>query len=240
MNFTIATARSAATIETILRDISFPMPVILMNGVLIYDIPSKHYINIEYLPAQSLPFIHKVLKDCQLTGFMYEIKDHVQSTYYERLETKALRDFYEERVNKYQKPFRQVSDFSAADTGHIIYFALLDSKERLDTACQILKTNSDIAVAYYKDIYSGDGLWYLEISSTNATKYNAVQYLRNKYHYDTIIGFGDNLNDLPLFRACDVTCAVNNAKEELKETATYIIESNVKNGVVNWIRRNII
>lgn len=238
MNFTIATARSAATVDSILKELNLPLPVILMNGVLIYDISTKSYLNIEYLPADSLRFIQKVLKDYNLTGFMYDVKDHILTTYYESLTNKAQREFYEERVNKYHKSFIQVPDFTNVNPEHIIYFALLDTKDHLEPAYQILKNRSDIALAYYKDIYSEDDIWYLEIFSVNATKYNAVQYLRTKYQYERIIGFGDNLNDLPLFKACDVTCAVNNAKDELKAVAAHIIGSNTEDGVAAWLRRN--
>jgi 5-amino-6-(5-phospho-D-ribitylamino)uracil phosphatase len=240
MNFTIATARSAATVDSILKELHLPLPVILMNGVLIYDFTAKNYLNIEYLSTDSLHFIQKVLKDHHLTGFMYDVKDQVQTTYYETLANKAQREFYEERVNKYQKSFTKVSDFSEVNPEHIIYFALLDKAKHLEPVYQILKNRTDIALAYYKDIYSEDDIWYLEIFSVKATKYNAVQYLRNKYHYERIIGFGDNLNDLPLFKACNVTCAVNNAKEELKAAATHIIGSNTEDGVAGWLRRNYI
>ncbi|WMJ85565.1 HAD family hydrolase [Anaerocolumna sp. MB42-C2] len=239
MKFSIATARSAATVNDILKGIRLNLPVILMNGVLIYDFNLKTYINIEYLPGESFSYIINALKQHHLTGFLYEIKHNTQTTYYERLAQKAQRDFYEERVRKYQKPFTQVSDFALVNPDHIIYLALLDKKENLEPAYEQLKRCPGIAMAYYKDIYSEEELWYLEIFSKNATKYNAVLYLREKYHYETIIGFGDNLNDLPLFKACDITCAVKNAKEELKAAATYIIGSNTDDGVVRWLSNNI-
>ncbi len=235
--FTVATARSAGTADSILKELCLTLPVILMNGVLVYDISSKRYLNVEYLPADVTASICQILKDCQLTGFMYQVKDHTLTTYYERFVNTAQKDFYEERVNKYRKVFIQVDSFSQVNPAHIIYFALLDTRERLEPAYQSLKSHKDIALAFYKDIYTED-LWYLEIFSVHATKYNAVQYLRNQYDFDTIIGFGDNLNDLPLFKACDVTCAVNNAKQELKAAATHIIGNNTEDGVAGWIRRN--
>ncbi|QHQ60169.1 Cof-type HAD-IIB family hydrolase [Anaerocolumna sedimenticola] len=238
MKFTIATARSAATVNGILKGIHLNLPVILMNGVLIYDFNNKTYINIEYLPEESLTFIISTLKQYHLTGFLYEIKQDTQTTYYERLDHKAQRDFYEERVRKYQKPFTQVSDFSLVSPEHIIYLALLDRQKNLEPAYEQLKSCPGIAMAYYKDIYSEEELWYLEIFSKAATKYNAVRYLRNKYHYETIVGFGDNLNDLPLFKACDITCAVKNAKDELKAAANYIIDSNTEDGVARWLSMN--
>jgi hypothetical protein len=50
-----------------------------------------------------------------------------------------------------------------------------------------------------------------------------------------MVGFGDNLNDISLFEACDVSCAVKNANEEVKKCADNIIESNAQDGVVKFI-----
>lgn len=238
MNFTVATARSAASVNSILKDVILPLPIILMNGVLVYDFTLRRYLNIEYLAKDSLLFIQGILKEFQLTGFMYEIIDHKQMTYYEELSNRAQKDFYEERVRKYHKEFKQVSDFSLVAPEHIIYFSILDTREHLDRACEKLKNRSDISYAYYKDVYSVEGLWYLEIFSVNATKYNAVNYLREHYHFERVVGFGDNLNDLPLFQACEVTCAVSNAREEVKAAADHILESNTQDGVVKWLKRN--
>jgi Cof subfamily protein (haloacid dehalogenase superfamily) len=235
IHFTIATARTAASVTKILAPLTLNIPVILMNGVLLYDIPSGQYLDIQRLSKEGITAILEVLKNNNLTGFMYEVKDNILTTYYERLESKALREFYEERVREYQKSFLQVSDFSIVDPEHIIYFALLDSKERLEPAYQILKTNPNIALAFYKDIYSDEDLWYLELFSVKATKYNAAQILRNRYEFNYMVGFGDNLNDLPLFQACDETCAVSNAKPEVKIAATHIIESNLEDGVAHWL-----
>lgn len=238
VHFTIATARTAASVVKIMEAVSIQIPIILMNGVLIYDIPSKKYLKIEGLTNQSIQSITSILKENKLNGFMYEVKDHILATYYQSLDTKALKDFHDERVNKYQKKFIQVSDFNQVDPAHIIYFALMDTKEKLESAYNQLSQIPDISLAFYKDIYTEDDIWFLEIFSVNATKYNAAMYLKSSYNYDRLIGFGDNLNDLPLFKACDETYAVKNAKDELKRQATTIIESNLDNGVAKWLERN--
>ena len=88
----------------------------------------------------------------------------------------------------------------------------------------------------YSDVYEED-LWYMEVFDATASKYHAVQYLRERYDFDKVVAFGDNLNDIPLFRASDVRYAVENAKDELKAMADAVIESNEQNGVVRQIQR---
>jgi Cof subfamily protein (haloacid dehalogenase superfamily) len=238
-HFSIATARTAASVTKILEPLSIHVPIILMNGVLIYDLSAKNYIVIHYLTKESFTAVLNIIMTHNLTGFLYQIKENTLFTYYERLDTEYMKDFHDERVRKYQKPFTQVSDFSSVDPECSVYLSLMDTKKNLDSVNQLLKTLPDIATAFYKDIYSNDDIWYLEIFSVKATKYNAVKYLKAQYHYDYVVGFGDNLNDLPLFQACEETCAVANAKDELKAVSSHIINSNLDNGVAEWLKKNV-
>jgi hydroxymethylpyrimidine pyrophosphatase-like HAD family hydrolase len=78
----------------------------------------------------------------------------------------------------------------------------------------------------------------LEAFSAAASKRNAVAYLREAYGYERVVGFGDNLNDLPMFEVCDVRVAVENARPEVKAAANHICGANDNDGVVRWIEEN--
>lgn len=82
-------------------------------------------------------------------------------------------------------------------------------------------------------------MWYLELYSKKASKYHGVQFLRSHYGFDTVVCFGDNHNDLPLFEASDIKIAVGNSVNELKEKADIIIGCNTEEGVANWLRANV-
>ena len=71
--------------------------------------------------------------------------------------------------------------------------------------------------------------------SKTASKYNAVNYIRDYCGFDRIIGFGDNFNDIPLLKACDEFYAVSNAVYELKEKLTGILVDNNSDGVAKFI-----
>ena len=235
VNFSIATARTAGSAVKILSGLNINVPVVLMNGAAIYDMRKNRYIKIEEIPSPTVQDILETLKENGITGFMYSISNDELVTYYEKLDTKALRDFYDERVMKYYKAFEQVDSFiNKIESRKITYFTLIDEYERLSEVFQNLKKHSDIDIVLYKDIYA-ENLWYLEIYSKNASKYNAVKYLREYCNFDRIIGFGDNVNDIPLFNACDEFYAVSNAVGELKELATGIIEDNISDSVARFI-----
>lgn len=235
IHFSIATARTAASTVKILGDLNIKMPIILMNGVVIYDLQCNKYIKIEEISEHAANTILGILNEHNISGFMYAISDEMLTTYYECLNTKALQDFHAERVKKYYKSFEQVDCFLNQTKGKkIIYFTLIDKFERLAVVLDSFKKLPDIDAVLYRDIYAED-LWYLEIHSKNASKHNAVKYIRESYGFDKIIGFGDNLNDLPLFKACDEGYAVSNAVPELKERSTGIIADNNSDAVARFI-----
>ena len=237
IEFTVATARSIASVKSILKDIKISVPIVLMNGVCIYDLNKSEYISIEYLPQKSIQLLLTTIKEYRLKGFAYSIKNGALSTYYEDLSSKALEDFYQERVNLYQKRFTQIADFNDLSEEPLMYFALLDRRERLEHIYGVIEAIPDLNCVFYKDNYSPD-LWYLEIYSSKASKFHAVQYLRSLLKPDKVICFGDNRNDFPLFEAGDVKIAVGNAVEELKEKADLVIGKNTEDGVAVWLKEH--
>ncbi len=235
VHFSIATARTAASAIKILSGLNLNLPVVLMNGVVVYDIPNGNYIKIESIPQETVINVIRVLKEHALTGFMYSINNNDLTTYYEALNTQALKDFYDERITKYYKSFEQTESFlDKVSTGKTVYFAVINEYDKLISAFNSLKKYPNIDSVLYRDIYAND-LWYLEIHSNTASKYTAAKYLREYGRFDKVVGFGDNLNDIPLFRACEESYAMSNAVEELKEIATGIIASNNEDGVARFI-----
>ncbi|MCL2718457.1 MAG: HAD family hydrolase [Lachnospiraceae bacterium] len=234
MNFSVATARTGATAFKLLKNVNLNQPLILMNGVLIYDMKEERFVKKEILSAAARAGINKAICETGQTGLMYGLINDQMTTYYQHLEIKPLYDFVEERRQKFNKKFVKAENFADVET-EVIYFCFLNTLDNIKILYNEIKSITDIRCEMYQDIYSND-LWYLEIFNTNASKYTGVMYLRERYGYERVIGFGDNLNDIPLFKACDASYAVSNAKPEVKETATAIIGANDEDGVVRYLQ----
>jgi len=238
LNFSIATARTSASVSIIMEGVKLTFPIILMNGVLIYSTDQKRYVKINSLADESVSAIIAVLKTMNITGLMYELKDNELMTYYESLENKPIRDFVDERKTRYYKTFRHVDDFADISPENIIYFTIVDTLARIKPVHDELIKLPGINLTMYKDNYT-DHLWYLEIFSAEASKETAVKFLRDMYGFERIVGFGDNRNDLPLFKACNTRIAVKNAIKEVKADADYICSANDSDGVVKWLEENV-
>jgi Cof subfamily protein (haloacid dehalogenase superfamily) len=238
MDFSIATARSSATALQILKDVKINIPIILMNGVCVYDILASKYIKTEIILKDSVIRMLDIFKKYNQTGFLFTMRDNNLVTYYENLNSTHRKNFYEERILKYKKVFNQVDSFNELLDEKIIYFSICDKFELIEPMYNELKLDTNINIEFYRDVYN-ENFWYLEICDKKASKYNATSFLKQQYNFDKVVCFGDNINDLPMFRASDFCYAVSNAKDVVKEKATDIIESNNENGVANWLKNNV-
>ena len=279
--FTVATARTYATVNSIVKNVHLTYPMILMNGVMLYDPISKSCINAEIIERDSVEYILKGRKKFGVTGFAYALSPEISketleseiasnfeknlksdvtsnlkknsntgedkriqksgrkmATYYEKIATEHMEKFYVERRDVYHKPFSKVEKLEDILGEDIIYFSICYEEEVLRPFYEYLKKDEKLNLNFYKDVY-GDGLWYLEISHKNASKYYGIQKLRKLLHPAAITGMGDNLNDIPLFEACDCSCAVRNAHKEVKERADYILDTNLNAGVVKFLEKEM-
>ena len=238
LNFSIATARTLASIGNILDGLTLSSPMVLMNGVLIYDVCRKRYLTVDKLLPDAVDSVILALREYEITGFMYEFDDGEIMTYHDSpAQSQPLPDFVQERIDRYRNTYRHTDSYTTMSRSNIVYIVLHDTYERLTPVYNAFAALPGVNRAFYHNIYTPD-MWYLEISNANASKQSAVAFLRENCGFERVIGFGDNLNDLPMFAACDTRVAVANAKEEVKVAADYICGDNDNDGVVKWIENN--
>jgi len=88
--------------------------------------------------------------------------------------------------------------------------------------------------------YTGEDLY--RFASRDAVKWNAVKAASAHYGIstDTLIAFGDDINDLEMIANCGIGVAVENAVREVKAAAKQICGSNENDGVAHWLEKNIL
>jgi len=232
-NITVATARAIVSATKVLRDVAFALPLVLMNGVLIWDCKQKRFEQIEALPRDAAVSMLESMDELGLSGFLYEAgEDRIRRIYHTELNSASMRWFKEDRSNLYT--FTQVDDLREILSKNSIYMTLSDDYIKLKSLYDRLLAIPQLRPTFYSDIYAS-GLWWLEIFSSRASKGEGVRYLREKFGFGRVVCFGDNLNDLPLFEAGDVKYAVADAEPRLRLMADGIVESGA--GVVGEIER---
>ena len=236
-SFTIATARTLDTVLHILEGVRLSAPAVLLNGASVYDMQARRYMKIEAIDNNCLTGLFKTLADFEITGFVYTIENGDIAYYYENLDARHRKAFHDDRSGKYGRVYNRVDSFTDLFDRDIAYFTTCDDRAILSPAYDMLKADPRLRVEFYRDIYHED-FWYMEVCSAAAAKSNAVMYLKKTLGFHRVVSFGDNLNDLPLFRASNVRIAVANAKQEVKAAADYISDTNDNDGVAKWLEEN--
>lgn len=236
LNFTIATARAKETVLDILSELNYKLPFVLMNGVLIYDAATEHFINVEYLPPSISKQIADVFSHHNTAGLMYKLVNGETITNYESLDLPHMQAFFDERTKNGSRKFVKSDSFYKDIDENVIYFVLIDKRERLLKIKEDIEKITDVTITMYRDIYTED-LYFFEVFSANASKANAALYLKKHFGAQKLIAFGDNYNDVSMFETCDESYAVANAKSQLKDLATSTIASCTDDGVAEYLQK---
>lgn len=235
VNFTVATARTPATVVDLLQDVNLKLPAVLMNGVLLYDIKEEKYINIKEIEKDTVDKVFDILNKFDKNAMVYGIRNNHLWVYHKEFEYSWEYNFYKERADRKQKTFLKVENYQESiKESKIINFIVFDKYEKIKGIYEELKKIDEISVEYYEDIYE-KGCYFLEAYSAEASKANGIKLLSDYIEHDKLICFGDNLNDIPMFELADEAYATANAVDELKEMATAVIGSCDEDGVARFL-----
>lgn len=235
ISFSVATARSMVSAMPLLDGVHFKAPIVLMNGVFVYDTETKKAVKYHEITRSALQKILDCFYEKNLHPFMFLYGDDYKlSIKYTEFDNDGMKEFYDMRVNMLEGRFTQTDDLTNIEKGqHPVYVNYYALPEILDDAVEKLKSIPEIDFAYYKDSYSDD--WLIEIYSHTASKANGAREVAEIVGAESITAFGDNLNDLVMLGGADTAVAVENAVPQVKEIANVIIGTNSEDSVVKYI-----
>lgn len=233
--FTVASARTPATVVPMLSGIPINAPAVLMNGVILFDLEKRSALRVEYIPNHTALQVVQAFEKHQRYGFLYHYDRDEIEVHYQNLNTLCEQEFYTIRKGKAYKKFVQTEDFYPLIDGRVVYFAVIGGYEELEPLSKSIAKIDGIDFVFYKDVYAQD-VYYLEIYSEKANKENGIRNLKRLVPCSRTIAFGDNYNDMGMFRCADECYAVENSVPELKQMADGIIPCNEEEGVAQKLR----
>lgn len=231
LNFSIATARTPATVVPILSDIDIRLPVVVMNGAAIYDIENNKYLKFNPISPNPVDKILSILSENKISALSYTLCDNHINAYYDKINNHVEEKFIKDRAGSPHKTFINAS---LPKDSNVLYFLLLNKKDIVMNIYNKVKDIEDIYAIAYKDVYN-EGFYNLEIYSNKSSKANSIKEIMSLFNFDRLVSFGDNLNDIPMFEISDECYAVKNAAKDIKDLSTSIIDSNVNDGVVKYL-----
>ena len=189
LKFTISTIRTPASLIDPVKDIRLKLPVIAMNGAVLYDTQKNSFIKITSIPIDLSNQLMDIILDSGLCWYANVIVDDVLLIYYTRndddINTKLVNDL---KVS----PYRNYIERPLPKNEDVVYFMLLDKSDRINEFYLSLMDReiaSKINVITYQ---SGDfpGYSYIKIYDKTASKDNMLGYLKETYSFDKTITFG--------------------------------------------------
>jgi len=232
LNFTYATARSYNSAKLVSSGLNIKYPVILCNGVKIYDPINDNVLHSCFFNKEEVSIVKKICDKYDNYPIIYQTKDNVDKFYYIEYNISVGKQYYlDKRVSDKRLTIsKNKEDLFSKD--FIYYFNFIDTYEALKPIYDELK--SSFRCVFQQEIYRDE--YWLEVLPNNSDKGHSLKKLKELLNVDKIIYFGDSVNDIEAFKVSDKKYAVSNSKEELKPYADEIIGSNDSNGVINKIK----
>ncbi len=235
--FSVATARTPATVVRLLQEVNIQLPMVLMTGAITYDKHRNIYTDVRNFNREATELIIDILEDKGLSAFMYTVDDNHLRVFYKEATNELEKKFIKEREGSLYKTFKVVNSYYNASRNSLpVLFFIMDDFHKVQLVHNEIKDIKGINTFCYRDIFD-NSKGYLEVFSEGTSKAEAIKRLASEAGADRLIVFGDNLNDIPMFNIADESYATANAFPEVKAAATGIIKSNDQDGVAEFLRR---
>lgn len=232
-NFTVATARTFATVMQMFSDINLKLPLVLMNGVMLYDPLSRNVISCHSIDSGSLKTVFEAYKKHSVYPLVYRNKGNYLEIKYYSTDNPYQMKYVGKRIEADGKRFVFSESFNCEDNDEVIYIVTLDKYDAMLPLYEDIKKIEGVSAVFYRDNYTD--CYFLEIFSAGVSKASSMLEVKKLIGADKIIAFGDNMNDIEMFKSSDEAYAVENACDELKSIATAVIGNNDNDSVAKFI-----
>ena len=237
MLFTYATARSLESASVVAEGLTLTMPVIVYNGAFIMRPDTGEIISSLYFMEEEAGFVRRILEQARISPLVYSyVQDRERVSWNTDRENEGIKQYLSKRTG--DRRLRPLEGPDGLYDGNVFYYTCIGEKEELQPLYEIFSGDGRFRCTLQQELYRPE--YWCEIMPRKATKAEAVRTLKELWHCDRIVSFGDAINDIPMFELSDECYAVENAVPELKNAATGILDSNDRDGVAKWLSRNAV
>ena len=239
MHFTVASARGCGPIRSALGDLRLRLPVIATDGAYVSDLATGRHLAVHALPPGIAHDLWALFHGREHSPFLFTYDGTADRFYYtaDSLRNDGMRRFHRKREIRQDPVPRRLEDLRDGLDGQVVRFKFIDVLPRIqDLEGEIRRRHDDIVQIRCHENY--DALWYhLTVQDARATKAQGATALKRLLDlaHCRLMAFGDQINDIDMFRMADEAYAVAGAAPELAEHATAIIGSNDDDAVARWL-----
>lgn len=237
--FTVATARTPATVDRLMAPAHPALPAVVMTGAALWDFNDKRYIDPRFIPGGDIPRLLGAFDAHGLAPLVYTLPpdSNVLEVYHAAPAlSRHEEEFVAHRRGLPLKHFNLRTRLPQGLNDRVMLMFAMGSPAPVEDARRDIQQATACSVSAYPDTYS-PGLALIEVFAPGVDKAGAVQRLARSRGLEHITAFGDNLNDLAMFEVAHTAVAVANAQAAVKNAADVVTGPNTVPSVAAYIAR---
>ena len=238
--FTVATARTPATVVPLMQQVQATLPFIVIGGAAMWNPVTGAFEHTHGINEETVAAVADVFASHSIYPFIY--RRHGSSllhTHHYGPMSEQERRFVNERQNL---PLKR---FFLSDKGYrnnpdeaLLMFSMNKYAVLHAIAEDLRATVHSCTVMLYHDIFD-ETEGYLEVFTAGTSKAAAIGQLARQVGAERVVVFGDNRNDIDMMKAADFSVAVENAFPEVRKAASLVIGPNTADSVARWIEQDM-
>ncbi|MBU1141889.1 MAG: HAD hydrolase family protein [Firmicutes bacterium] len=222
-SITLSTTRTPASLTQILMDVEFTLPLMIMNGSVVFDLNKETYHHVKSISKHAQKGLDLLLTSEQKNAFVYSITDGILSIYHHPFKHIAEQKFFDERKHDYFQ--NHVKGKLSIEDDAVFYIIIdrYDEIQKLETKIKSSTFCRDITL----NIYPYDTMpryYFLKINSIHASKAIALKEFLTSHQEHKVVSIGSKSFDIPMMQASDFSYATASAEEEVKAIANFVFE----------------
>ncbi|MBR4831844.1 MAG: FUSC family protein [Butyrivibrio sp.] len=191
INLSFMTMRTPAGFLEGMPDVRPELPIIAMNGAILYDVKENRYPKAYVISAEHACRLESFIMARGFNVFSTVILDDVLIIYYDELLNDAEKDIYKKL---HRSPYRNYLNKKRPDAHPVVYMMCIDKTDRIEKLLEDIKEDEVYEelkiLAYPSDDY--EGYSYLKIYNKNASVQNMIDYLANMAGTEGVVTLSDN------------------------------------------------
>ena len=187
--FTLSTMRTPASLMQNLQGINLKLPIICMDGAVLYDMKENRYLKKCTLDALDAKMLYQFMRDEGFHVFINRILENMWLIHYGQFNNKTEEEIY---TTLRRSPYRNYVQKMPEDFEHVVYLMMVDTTQRVDRLYE--KMEQQGYTEYFKILkYPSEdfpGYSYIKIYHREATRENMMTYLAQELGVEKVITFG--------------------------------------------------
>lgn len=187
--FTLSTMRTPADLVQNLQGIRLKLPVICMDGAVLFDIQEKRYLKKFVLEPDDARMLKHFIGEEGFHVFVNRIVEDIWLIHYGEFNNEAEKDIF---TSLRKSPYRNYIKKEPEEYSDVVYLMVVDTAQRVDRFYEKLKqkklTQRFKILKYPSDDYPGYS--YIKIYHSDANRAHMMDYLASMLQVDDVITFG--------------------------------------------------